>query len=121
MKAGHPQSVGVDKLGQVGVLYHGLEIMGGGAVLGGVVLASIGVFVIDRKFMNAAAFALAGAVLTFFGLMHGEAIGVGMSPIVALSYLGVAALCVAYAKLATVAPLVEHEDDAHHALPVPAE
>jgi AGZA family xanthine/uracil permease-like MFS transporter len=114
--------VGVDKLGQVGVLYHGLEIFGGGAVLGGVVLASIGVFVIDRKFMNAAAFSLAGAILTFFGLMHGEAIGVGQSPVVALSYLAIAALCVAYAKLATVAPLVEHdEEDEHHAVPVPAE
>jgi AGZA family xanthine/uracil permease-like MFS transporter len=114
--------VGVDKLGQVGVLYHGLEIFGGGAVLGGVVLASIGVFVIDRKFMNAAAFSLAGAILTFFGLMHGEAIGVGQSPVVALSYLAVAALCVAYAKLATVAPLVEqHDEEEHDALPAPAE
>jgi AGZA family xanthine/uracil permease-like MFS transporter len=117
-------TVGMEKLGQVGVLYHGLEIIGGGAILGGVILASIGVFVIDRKFMNAAAFALAGSVLTFFGLMHGEAIGVGQSPIVALSYLAVSGLCVAFAKLAHVEPLSakdEEEEHHHDALPAPAE
>jgi AGZA family xanthine/uracil permease-like MFS transporter len=116
-------AVGLDKLGQTGVLYHGLEIMGGGAVLGGVVLASIGAFVIDRKFMNAAAFAAAGAVLTFFGLMHGEAIGVGQSPVVAASYLAVSGMLLAFAKLATVEPLplVDEEEDEHHGVPVPAE
>ncbi|HAJ71658.1 MAG TPA: regulator, partial [Methylophilaceae bacterium] len=31
-------ALGVDKLGQVGVLYHGLEVLGGGAILGGLVL-----------------------------------------------------------------------------------
>jgi AGZA family xanthine/uracil permease-like MFS transporter len=115
-------AVGLDKLGQNGVLYHGLEIMGGGAVLSGVVLAAIGVFVIDRKFMNAAAFALAGAVLTFFGLMHGEAIGIAQSPVVAASYLAISFVLLALAKLATVSPLVidEHEEE-HHGLPVPAE
>ena len=59
------------------MLYHGLAIMGGGAILGGLVLGAIAAFVIDRAFRKAAAFALAGAVLTFFGFMHGEAIGFG--------------------------------------------
>ncbi len=35
-------TVGFDKLGQVGVLYHGLELLGGGAILGGVMLGAIG-------------------------------------------------------------------------------
>jgi AGZA family xanthine/uracil permease-like MFS transporter len=69
--------VGLDKLGNVGVLYHGLELMGGGAILTGLVLGAIGVFIIERQFTQAAAFAMAGAVLTYFGLMHGESIGVG--------------------------------------------
>src|SRR5262249_44411989 len=64
-------AVGFDKLGNVGVLYKGLETLGGGAILTGLVLAAIGVFIIERKFVNAAAFAAAGAVLTFFGFMHG--------------------------------------------------
>ena len=59
-----------------GVLYDGLHILGAGAILTGLVLAAIAVFVIERKFEMAAAFAAAGAVLTFFGFMHGEAVGV---------------------------------------------
>lgn len=38
-------AVGLDKLGQVGVLYHGLEVLGGGAILGGLILGAIGVCV----------------------------------------------------------------------------
>src|SRR5882672_4260870 len=34
-------AVGLDKLGQVGVLYHGLELLGSGAILGGMVLGAI--------------------------------------------------------------------------------
>ena len=37
-------------------------------------------FIIDRNFMKASGFALAGAVLTFFGFMHGEQIGIGETP-----------------------------------------
>jgi adenine/guanine/hypoxanthine permease len=53
---------------------------------------AIGVFVIEREFMKAAAFALAGAVLRFFGFMHGESIGIAHSPGVAVGYLLVAGL-----------------------------
>ena len=113
-------AVGVDKLAQVGVLYPGLAIMGGGAILGGLVLGAIAAFIIDGAFRKAAAFALAGAVLTFFGFMHGEAIGVGQSPLVALSYLIVAAILVGCAKTATVVrpaavPLPEHGAPVHGA------
>ena len=83
-------AIGFDKLGQVGVLYHGLEVLGGGSILTGLVLGAIGVFIIERKFQEAAAFALTGAVLTYFGFMHGEAVGVGhglgVTPSVALGY-----------------------------------
>src|SRR5256885_202501 len=88
-------ALGLDKLGQVGVLYRGLEVMGGGSILTGLVLGAIGVFIIERKFIEASAFAAAGAVLTYFGFMHGEAVGVGsgfgVTPAVAVSYLAVAA------------------------------
>ena len=84
----------VAKMAQNGVLFHGLEVMGGGSILTGLVLGAIAVFVIDRKFINASAFALAGAVLTYFGFMHGDAIGIGggfgVTPSVALAYLIVA-------------------------------
>jgi AGZA family xanthine/uracil permease-like MFS transporter len=88
-------AIGLDKLGNMGVLYHGLEIMGGGAILSGLVLGAIGVFIVERKFEQASAFAAAGAVLTYFGFMHGEAVGIGgglgVTPAVAFSYAIVAA------------------------------
>jgi AGZA family xanthine/uracil permease-like MFS transporter len=115
--------LGMEKLSQVGVLYEGLSILGGGAIIGGLVLGAIGVFVIDKKFENAAAFAMAGAVLTFFGFMHGEGIGFGVSPIAATSYAMVAALLYACAKLGAVpAPEAEAaKDEGLHAAPAPAE
>jgi AGZA family xanthine/uracil permease-like MFS transporter len=84
-------AVGLDKLGQVGVLYHGLEVMGGGSILTGLILGAIGVFVIEKRFVEAAAFALAGAILTFFGFMHGESVGFAVTPTVAITYVIVAA------------------------------
>ena len=89
-------------MAQNGVLFHGLEVMGGGSILTGLVLGAIAVFVIERKFINAAAFALAGAVLTYFGFMHGEAIGIGggfgVTPSVALAYAIVAGFLFALSK-----------------------
>jgi AGZA family xanthine/uracil permease-like MFS transporter len=84
-------TVGFDKLSQVGVLYHGLEVMGGGAILSGLVLGAIAVFVIERDFVKASAFALSGAIMTFFGFMHGESVGIAVSPMVAASYAMLAA------------------------------
>ncbi len=91
-------AVGLDKMAQVGVLYHGLEIMGGGAIITGLVLGAIGVFVIEKKFVEAAMFSAAGAVLTFFGFMHGEAVGFAKSPAVAVAYLMVAGLLYAASR-----------------------
>lgn len=87
-------AVGIDKLAGVGVLYDGLAIMGNGSILTGLVLAAVAVYVIEREFMQAAAFALSGAVLTYFGFMHGPAVGIGggygVTPSVALAYAIVA-------------------------------
>jgi len=108
-------AVGLDKLGQSGVLYHGLEVLGGGAILGGLVLGAIAVFIIDRELVKAAAFAVAGALLTFFGFMHGEHIGIGQSLSVAGSYLAFAAVLLACAKFATVEPKPAEHGEAHAA------
>lgn len=85
-------AVGMEALGQVGVLYEGLALMGGGAILGGLILGAIGVFVIEKDFLKASAFALAGCLLTFFGFMHGESIGIAVTPLVSIAYLMVAAI-----------------------------
>jgi adenine/guanine/hypoxanthine permease len=89
------KAAAIASLPQQGVLYHGLEVMGGGSILAGLVLGAIGVFVIERDFAKASLFAFAGAVLTYFGFMHGEAVGfgggLGVTPPVALAYAIVSA------------------------------
>jgi adenine/guanine/hypoxanthine permease len=90
-------------LNQVGVLYQGLEVLGGGAILTGLVFGAIGAFIVDKKFLAAAAFAAAGAVLTFFGFMHGESVGIAVTPTVAIAYAAVAAFLFALSRTADVA------------------
>jgi AGZA family xanthine/uracil permease-like MFS transporter len=87
-----------------------------------VVLGSITTYIVDRQFMKAAGFACAGGVLTFFGLMHGEAIGLNKTPTVAIAYIVVGVFLGLCAKLATVtAPAPEHEEaEEGHMLPTPA-
>jgi AGZA family xanthine/uracil permease-like MFS transporter len=92
------------KMANEGVLYNGLHVLGGGSILGGLVLGAIAAYIIDRKFMYAAGFALAGAIMTFFGFMHGEKIGLAQTPVVAVSYLIMAGIFAACAKFAVVAP-----------------
>ncbi|MGG5817403.1 hypothetical protein [Falsiroseomonas sp. HW251] len=92
-------AVGYDKLAQMGVLYPGLAKLGEGAILTGLVLPAIAVFVIEREFAKAAGFAAAGAVLTFFGFMHGEAVGFAVTPGIAFAYAVVAAGLFSHARM----------------------
>ncbi len=87
--------VGLDKLDMNGVVYHGMALLGGGAVLAGLILGAIAVFIIDHRFDRAAVYALAGAILSYFGFIHGTSLAVGASPGVAIGYLFIALVCVA--------------------------
>jgi len=78
--------VGAAKLAGTGVLYQGLESVGGGSVLAGMVLGAMAVYIIDSKMRHAAAWAFAGAILAFVGLIHGAQLGWAVSPMVALGY-----------------------------------
>lgn len=98
-------AVGLDQLAGSGVLYHGLEVLGGGAILTSLILAGITACIIDRTFGKAAGFAAVGGVLTFFGFMHGEAIGIGQTPVVALAYLAVAGGLYGCARQAAAKPI----------------
>ncbi len=113
--------VGLDKLGASGVLYHGFEVLGGGAILTGLVLCATAICVIDRKFVHAAAFAFGGAVLTFFGFMHGEQVGIAVTPSVAFGYLLVAVFLLGLGRYATAPAAAAPEPIAHDPVAVPAE
>jgi AGZA family xanthine/uracil permease-like MFS transporter len=95
-------AVGLDKLGQVGVLYHGLEVLAGGAILSGMIHGAVGAFIVDKRYMEASAFAATGAVLTFFGFMHGESVGFAVTPSVAAAYALVAAFLFALSRAPAV-------------------
>jgi AGZA family xanthine/uracil permease-like MFS transporter len=113
-KVGAVKTAAIASLPQQGVLYHGLEVMGGGSILAGLVLGAIGVFVIERDFVKASAFAFSGAVLTYCGFMHGEAVGIGgglgVTPGVALAYAVVAAGFFAVGKFGASVPYVPHPE-----------
>src|SRR5262249_33207821 len=111
----------IDKMAQTGVLYHGLGVLGGGSILGGIIFGAIAVFIIDRQFTKAAITSVVGAGVTFFGFMHGEAIGIGQTPVVAISYIAVAAVLYGCAKFAVVAPKPEEHVEHHAPLPEAAE
>ncbi|RLD18370.1 MAG: regulator [Caldiserica bacterium] len=71
--------IGVDKLIEAGVHYKGLFLLGEGSIVTGLILGAITSFLIDRKFLKAGIYSIAGAVLTFFGFIHSGKIGVMMS------------------------------------------
>lgn len=104
----------IAKLSGEGVLLDGLHVLGGGAALTGVILGATAVFIIERRLWSAAIFTLVGAVLTFFGFMHGEHIGWAQSPSVAGGYLIAAALIAACAKFSPLEPLSPVEPHGHH-------
>ena len=63
------------------------------------VLGTIAVFVIDRRFIHAAAACGVGGVLTLVGLIHGEEVHVFSNPRIALGYGLAGVVCLAYALL----------------------
>jgi AGZA family xanthine/uracil permease-like MFS transporter len=107
-------ALGFDKLAGVGVLYPGLATMGGGAILTGLVLAGVTACIIDKNFVKAAAFAGAGAVLTFFGFMHGSAVGIAVSPTLAITYALVAVFLYALSRYPALAPALTGHDESGH-------
>lgn len=91
--------VGLANLETNGVLYQGLQVLGGGAILSGLIIGAIVVFMVDHKPKIAAAYALAGSILAFFGFIHSGQVGFAVSPMVSLGYLLMAALLFGFAYL----------------------
>ena len=104
-----PEMIG--KLANVGVMYHGLSILGGGSILAGVILGATTTFIIDREFAKAAGFAAAGGALTFLGLMHGEEVGAFQNVGVVVAYFAVAAVLFGCARWSAASPIAT--DDEH--------
>ncbi|HEY5196057.1 MAG TPA: hypothetical protein VIJ51_03415 [Solirubrobacteraceae bacterium] len=91
--------IGIANLENAGVIYPGLESLGQGAVLAGMVLGAIAALIIDRSFTMAAGYSFFGAILAFFGLIHGPQVGWAESPKIALGYVFAGLVCLAFARM----------------------
>jgi AGZA family xanthine/uracil permease-like MFS transporter len=89
--------VGIDNLGAGGVIYDGLYLFGSGAVLAGVLLGAITVFIIDHRFWAAAVTSGIAAVLSFFGIINANGVGINASFGVTLGYLFLGAIMIGFA------------------------
>src|SRR5579863_1507499 len=85
--------LGAGSLGNNGVVYDGMALLGGGGILAGLILGAVAVFIIDREFDKAAIYALAGALLAWFGFIHAVQLQWMASPQVALGYALLAVIC----------------------------
>ncbi|MGH3669376.1 MAG: regulator, partial [Pseudonocardiaceae bacterium] len=99
--------VGNDALAKAGVVYEGMKALGGGAILAGMVLGSIAAFIVDKRYYWAAGYCVAGAALSFIGLIHGERVAWAAGPGTALGYLFAALVCLGFSFRSTPAVAVE--------------
>ena len=63
-------TVGSGPLNDAGVIYEGMAIFGGGAVVAGLILGAIAVFIIDREYSRAIVYSIVGAVIALTGFIH---------------------------------------------------
>ena len=82
-----PEKIGEQGFEDNGIVYHGMLLLGGGAILAGMILGAIVAFVIDKNFLPAAVYCFIGAALGFIGLIHAEHVGWNVGGQVALGYL----------------------------------
>jgi adenine/guanine/hypoxanthine permease len=95
--------LGAVALGDAGLVYHGLHVLGQGAVLAGIVLGAIVTFILERQLLRAAMASAVGALLSFIGLLHAEKVEWAAAPQVSLGYLLLAIV------MLTIALIRRHE------------
>ena len=103
-------AVGSAALNKAGVIYQGLQTLGEGAVLVGLILGTMVTFVLEKKFLYAAIASAVGAVLSFIGLIHAPEVAWAANPQVALGYLFFGLVCVAYSFLPSAKEPVEVDE-----------
>jgi adenine/guanine/hypoxanthine permease len=105
-------AVGVEALNGAGVVYEGLQTLGEGAVLVGLILGTMVTFILEKKFLYAAIASAVGAVLSFIGLIHAPEVAWAANPSVAVGYVFFGLVCAAYSFLPGAKdPVVIDESD----------
>lgn len=80
-------TIGYESLQVAGLDYLGMMNLGAGSIIVGIILGSVTVFVIDRKFHLAALTAGIAAVLSFFGIIHAGIPAINANFGITLGYL----------------------------------
>jgi AGZA family xanthine/uracil permease-like MFS transporter len=94
--------VGTEALGSAGVIYEGLLKLGEGAVLAGMILGAIAVFMIDRRFGWAAGYSFLAAGLASVGLIHGAEVSLDFEAVqmkLALGYALMGVVCLVFSRM----------------------
>jgi AGZA family xanthine/uracil permease-like MFS transporter len=81
------------------VVYHGLLILGAGAVLAGMLLGAVTAFVIDRNFIAAGIYLVLGSALSFVGIVNAETVRWNANQDITVGYLFAAAVCFVFALM----------------------
>lgn len=102
--------IGFATIAQGGTNFEGLLLLGSGAVLAGMVLGAIAVFMIDRNFLWAAAYCVVGGLLALVGLIHGEEVTFFAPIEVPLGYAFMGVVCIVF-YLLKVPPRERDRDD----------
>ena len=76
-----------------GVMWNGVPAVKAGAIIIGLLLGSMTVYIIDKQLHKAGFVALAGAGLSLFGFIHSAALGVYFTSEFMIAYLVVAVIC----------------------------
>jgi adenine/guanine/hypoxanthine permease len=112
--------VGLAKFAQESVAVHGMISLERGFIFTSMILPAIGVALIERKFTRAAAWALAAALLSAFGVIHAYELtpggivsrfGVIAAPEFFLGYLLLTILFFGFARIARNYPTIDQTPD----------
>jgi AGZA family xanthine/uracil permease-like MFS transporter len=104
--------VGFGALGAAGVIYGGMQVLGSGAVLAGMVLGAVLAFIIDREFRKAAIYAFGGSILSFFGFIHSSKLDWVANWQVAIGYALMGCIFLVFAYVPAFQTAAESEEEA---------
>lgn len=92
LAAGATGGVSAEAFAGSGIYYGGFVTLGGGAMLVGILWASLLIFMQERQQMKVLVTALVGALLSFFGVIHAAGAGICAAPQAAVGYLIIGAV-----------------------------
>ena len=91
--------VSLSAFSNAGIYYSGLSNLSNGAIIISVLWTTMVVFIIERKEKQTVIIAIAGAILSFFGIIHSASIGIMQNIGAMIGYLIVATVCLIFTKV----------------------